>query len=181
MRRHLPTLLTVLALGGLLWSFITIATPARVFLPDEKSSRVLDQQLKTTANEIARVSRLANVLAAIDRLPGTGAPTDIVAERHDKALTPGGKRDEDGTPLDISLVYLSSTIQKVAIDGQLYGPGDLLPDGIRVISISPARLVLSGKDGRQILKFARANALGTSPMLEHRRKPQDAALQGSAR
>lgn len=173
MRRYLPILFTLLALGGLAWSAFTITAPIGLRMPDGQSSVALDEKLKAIDGEIARVSRLEKTLATIDRLPGASPATSIVAVRRDDGKKSPEPIADDSTPPDISLVYVSPTIQKIAIDGNLYGPGQRLPDGRRVVAISSSRLVLAGDKGRQVLKFSGANALATSPLLPPSKPAED--------
>ena len=52
----------------------------------------------------------------------------------------------------ISMIYLSSTMQRAIVDGHYIGPGDSLPDGTKVVAIRRGQVVLWRKGRREVVQ-----------------------------
>ena len=63
---------------------------------------------------------------------------------------------------DISMVYLSTNMQRAVINGKLYGSGDLMLDGGRVKTISLNEVVIDYKGKQKVLKVPHSQVSGST-------------------
>ncbi len=185
MKKYTALLLAIASLVGLTWaSVLTIRlalapSPARS-VPDPKilSAKDSDEALQ-------RLRRLDLVLGQIEwlkqiRLQNSAGPiAQLAALPLNSQSNPAARivaqtaaKKETASAAEapiISLVYLSSDMQRAVINGNLYATGDLLPDGGRLAEIGMSQVVIDVRGKRRVLQVPRGQAMGSisKPVKEH--------------
>jgi hypothetical protein len=174
MKRYTALLLTAVSMAGLAWaSVLTIRmamAPASVLsVPGPKSIPAKDGE-----DALQRLRGLNQVLGQIDRLqqlpeqfiagPIALAPLAATSNPALQLAQQKQVKKEPSAVIErpvISLVYLSSDMQRAVINGNLYANGDLLPDGGRLADIGMSQVVIDVGGRRQVLQVPRNQVMGS--------------------
>ena len=177
MKKYAALLMMIAIVAGLTWAvMLTLRMGLR---PATASSAVGPAILHAKEGEEAlqRLRRIDQVLTKIDDLrPLVGqvavAPLAQPAPVALASLNPTPAQSAQGTqqagkpgsaaapavlpaPV-ISMVYVSTNMQRAVINGKLYGSGDLMLDGARVKTISLNEVVIDYKGKLKVLKVPRS-------------------------
>ena len=162
MIKNSAALLTALAIAGIFWAVVVVAR----HMPDASSldsdaRPVLNQKLMSTVREKGHLNALEKTLDLVNGLRYSGLPTSqVLAVNTDQpGATVAGKAVQP-VKTSISLVYISPDMQKVVINGKMFGTGDTLPSGGRLISITDKSIVIMQHGSRKVVPLAKPQALG---------------------
>lgn len=178
MKKYMTLLLSILSLAGLLWAsaisirMLSMPSPAMPLAQAASMPRDRDAALQ-------RLRGLDQVLLQIDRLallaPQTGAFAGPLAQAPESlqhpALQPGlqksAARPGAASPLPVfSMIYLSSDMERVVVNGNLYEVGDLLPGGARLVDIGMHQVVIDVGHRRQVVQLPKNQILGSTRTLQ---------------
>lgn len=178
MKRYTALLLTIVSLAGLTWAgmltirtalapapYLSVPRPASMRTKDGDEAlqrmRVLDQVL----GQIDRMKPLPTLAAtgpiaqpAVLPLNATANSTTQIAQQ--KSAKPAPLAEIEASA--ISLVYLSTDMQRAVINGNLYANGDLLPDGGRLLDIGMNQVVIEVGGRRKVLQVPRTPLMGST-------------------
>lgn len=185
MKKYSALLMMMVGLAGLVWASMLGLRMAFAAAPALSVASPKSVAAKDGDEALQRLRGLDQVLAQIDRLKqpapqGTPGPLaqaaalppsqsagaqDLIAQQK---MAKKESKPVREAPL-VSLVYLSSDMQKAVIDGHLYAAGDRLPDGARLMDISMEQVVLDLNGRRQVLPLARSQVIGSTvkPLKNH--------------
>lgn len=165
MMKFAAAILTVLALLGTGWVIVAVSRPMPAMPPTAGVSPELSQQLKTGEAELQHLRALDKTLDQINRLALAARPAAAVLALHDSKAQDAALGKGSAQPADpvISLVYVSTDLKKVVIDGKLLGAGDQLPGGGRLISITQERIEYERKGRRATMRLPKPDVLGSAP------------------
>lgn len=161
MMKYAAAILTALALVGTGWAIVAISRPLPVAAPVSDTSPELGKLLESSNDEARHLSRLDKTLDQINRLTlAAQAPAAMLALHDSQAKISAKDGQNQPAKPDISLVYVSSDLQKVVINGKLLGAGDVLPGGGRLISITQERIVFERRGRRASMRLPTPNVFG---------------------
>lgn len=183
MKKYAALLLMVASLAGLAWASMLTVRLALKPAPAFSASAPSSLHGKESEEALQRLRRIDQVLTKIDALKplasqiatGPLAQPLPLAAGVNSTTTQGaqlaGKAGAVSTPkVDpvISMVYLSTDMQRAVINGKLYASGDRMPDGGRVLAISLNEVVIGVKGRRKVLQVPRSQVSGStaSPVAE---------------
>lgn len=163
MIKNSAALLTALAMAGIFWAIVVVARHLPDASPPDSDARpVLNQKLMSTVREEGHLNALEKTLDLVNGLRYSGLPkSQVLAVNTDQpgATTVAGKAVQP-VKTSISLVYISPDMQKVVINGKMFGTGDTLPSGGRLISITDKSIVIMQHGRRKVVLLAKPQALG---------------------
>jgi hypothetical protein len=173
MKKYAALLLMLASLAGLAWASLLTVRMALKPTPALSSAAPASLHLKEGEDALQRLRRIDQVLNKIDALKplasqmATGplaqpAPTPVAAAVN--PATQAGKpapAAAKAAPV-ISMVYLSTNMQRAVINGKLYASGDSMPDGGRLVTISLNEVVIDYKGRRKVLQVPRSQVSGST-------------------
>ena len=181
MKKYASLLMVVAIVAGLTWA--TMLTLRMGLRPANLSPAQVPANLHGKEGEEAlqRLRRIDQVLTKIDDLrPLVGQtaaaplaqPTPVSLATLNPTAAQGSQRqvEKSGSAAaptipvapDISMVYLSTNMQRAVINGKLYGSGDLMLDGGRVKTISLNEVVIDYKGKQKVLKMPHSQVSGST-------------------
>jgi hypothetical protein len=167
--KYAAAILMALALAGTGWAIVAATRPMPGGAPAADASPELNQQLKSCDGELLHLRGLEKTLGQVNRLTGStqpppamlalyaGQPQTSAADKQDQSAKP-----KQAVKHNVSLVYISSDLQKVVIDGKLLGAGDMLPGVGRLIEITQEQVVVEQRGHRRVLKLPKPHVLGVA-------------------
>ena len=161
MMKYAAAILTVLALAGTCWAVVAVMRPIQASVQDSDTLSSLNQRLKSVDREVHHLNELEGTLDQVNRLSNSrqSSPVVLALYASQSQIAVASKSTQPIKP-DISLVYVSPNLQKVVINGRLYGTGDRLPNGGRLIAISQERIVIVRHGHRKVLPIPKTHVLG---------------------
>ncbi|MFZ6818304.1 hypothetical protein [Undibacterium sp. Ji22W] len=181
MKKYAALSMIVISLLGLIWVGLVLAKIrfSNAFL---RSDVIANQQIvREGQNASAQLHNLRLMLTNIEQMRNfNDAQTGPLAQ------TTELKRDKQGFAMNpaataaaaaavakkalpaISMIYVSSSMQKAVISGQSYEVGDHLPNGGKIVEISLDQVVYELGKRRLTMKAPKSQILGTTvkPSLE---------------
>lgn len=175
MKKYTALTMIVISLLGLIWvgivltkmRFANVSSP-----PDAIANQQIVREGQAASEQLRNLSLMLNNLDQMSSLASTQtAPLAQTAEL---------KRDKQGFILSpemtaaanaaaakkaipaISMIYISSNMQKAVISGHSYEVGDRLPNGGRIVEISLDQVVYEVGKRRQVMKAPQSQILGTT-------------------
>lgn len=161
MMKYAAAILAVLALAGTCWAVVAVIRPIPVKVQDSDTLSSLNQRFKLVDREELHLNVLEGTLNQVNQLSDSrqASPAVLALYASQSQAAVASKSNGPAKP-DISLVYVSPDLQKVVINGKLYGTGDKLPHGGHLIAISQERIVIMQHGHRKVLPIPKAHALG---------------------
>lgn len=174
MKKYMTLLLTVLSFAGLAWAGMLAMRIALAPAVPVSLAQAVNLPAQDRAAALHHLHRLDAVLQQIDRL-GLLAPQAAVGPiaqvPASAPLAQGGlpratlkSRPAMALPV-FSMVYLSSDMQRVVVNGSLYEVGDLLPGGGRLAEIGMNQVVIKFGHRRQVVILPKNQVLGSTRKL----------------
>lgn len=181
MKKYAALLMMVVIVAGLTWAtMLTLHMGLRPSILSPASGPA-SLHVKEGEEALQRLRRIDQVLTKIDDLrPLVGQtavaplaqPTSVALATLNPTAEQGsqhsaGKSGSTAAPAvpvapEISMVYLSTNMQRAVINGKLYGNGDLILDGGRVKTISLNEVVIDYKGEQKVLKVPRSQVSGST-------------------
>lgn len=177
MKKYAALLMTVAIAAGLTWAAmltlrlglrpLTASSALTPATPHAKEGDEALQRLRKIDQVLTKIDDLRPLVAQVAVSPlAQPVPAPLVPlAAPPAAATQGtsGAQPQAGmaaaapvaAPV-ISMVYLSTDMQRAVINGKLYGNGDLMLDGGRVKSISLTEVVIDYKGKPKVLKVPRS-------------------------
>jgi hypothetical protein len=163
MRKYVALMLSLAGMAALVWAgMLTVRSAMAPMAPSMLASATAAPPIADGNLELAQLRRADQLLAHLEAigpapLALAGGPLAQAAAAPALSPPPSGSRRASGPvaaavakePPTISMIYLSSDMQRAVINGRLYASGDVLPDGSKVIRIS-MKEVLIGREGTLI-------------------------------
>lgn len=163
MIKYGAALLMVLALAGVAWAVSIYVRAANVHArPVTPPALVSSAPIKAVDDALRQVRGLDEMLARVEgpRVANNQVvygPLAVPA----KAVVQGAQVAAlKAPPPVISLVYTSSQMKRVVIDGQMLGVGDRTASGARVIDIGADEIVLDKAGRRETLAVPKGQRIG---------------------
>jgi hypothetical protein len=174
MKRYTALLLLIAGLAGLAWaSILTIrmisSRPPALAVASTNRAPATDgekslQRLHGLSQLLAQIDHLKQLPPQVAALPlalPINAPVDSSAQIGNQNLIKKSIKAMPKTPV-ISMVYLSSDMERAVINGQLYKTGDQLPGGGRLVDISMKQVVINVRGRRQVVQVPSSQVLGST-------------------
>lgn len=120
---------------------------------DQVLTKINDLRPMVAQTAVAPLAQQAPVAQAA--LPPLGVQSLSAAQQQVGKSVVGVARVAPPTPV-ISMVYMSSNLERAVINGKLYGSGDLMLDGGRIKTISLNEVVIDYKGKSKTLKVPRS-------------------------
>lgn len=175
MKKYAALLLTVVSVAGLAWAGVLTLRMALRPAPMLVASGPTSLHAKDGEDALQRLRRIDQVLTKIEDLkplvsqmaagplaqlaplplPLPLPPPLALAGKPAVPTGQAGSAAAIETPV-ISMVYLSTDMQRAVINGKLYASGDSMFGGGRVVSISLNEVVIDYKGKRKVLPVPRS-------------------------
>lgn len=174
MKKFTALMLTVISIIGLIWVAIVLVkiqtSPSNVSTPQSSLPKM---EVEGQA-ALSHVHSLSKMLRRIDQ------ENELVSVRTSGPLPQLGVGEKPNSFINgallsgkpsisiapktptISMIYISTNMQRAVVDGKSYSLGDRLPNGATIKEIAIDQLVLDMKGRRQILKAPKSNVLGST-------------------
>lgn len=178
MKKYAALLLMVASLAALGWASVLAVRLALKPAPAWSASSAPSLHGKEGEEALQRLRRIDRVLTQIDALKplasqmATGPlaqPAPLPIASLAKPAVQGGAPLAGKTPAVlameapvISMVYLSTDMQRAVINGKLYANGESMPDGGRLVMISLNEVVIDYKGRRKVLSVPRSQVSGST-------------------
>lgn len=181
MKKYTALTMIVISLLGLIWVGVVL-TKMRFANAFIRSDAITNQQLVREGQSASEQLRnLSSMLTSLDQMSNA-----VATQTAPLAQTNELKRDKQGFVMSpemtaaaaaaaakkaipaISMIYISSNMQKAVISGHSYEVGDRLPNGGKILEISLDQVVYELGKRRQVMKAPQSQVLGTTvkPLLE---------------
>ncbi len=179
MRKYAALMLSLAGMAALVWAGMltmrsAMAPIARPMLatapvaPPFADGNLELAQLRRADQLLANLEAMGPASMALRGGPlaqaAAAAPTLLPLQSGARKASGPVSASVDKAPPTISMIYLSSDMQRAVINGQIYARGDALPGGGRLTSISLKEVVIESKSGqRTILKAPQSQVAGNTP------------------
>jgi hypothetical protein len=177
MRKYAALIFLVVSLTALVWGAVLTMRSAMVPLQPLPVSAGSASSSMDGNLVLAQLRRASQLLARLDALPPSSA-AGVAGPLAQNSSTPvakaplfvAGKAAASATApakepkTTISMIYVSSDMQRAVINGQLYARGDVMPGGGRLTSISLKEVVIESEKGqRTVVKAPQSQMAGATP------------------
>ena len=172
--KNSSALFTVLAIIGIVWAITVVVRHSTHFhVQDSNVQSVSNQKLIAAVRQQNHLQQLDQTLDLINEMGNKShTPLKVLSVNIDRSTTSlmGDKLPaaDDTTQQaqiaspTISLVYISSTMKKVGINGNLYSIDDKLPDGGRIISITEQSIGIMQHGRREVMLLTKPHPFVTT-------------------
>jgi hypothetical protein len=130
----------------------------------EKEGQIALSHIQTLSQMLSHIDqeKVANSERKAGPLPEMGS-TDKTNPFFKGFSSQGGTKLVNVPKLpNISMIYISSNMKRVVVDGTSYSVGEQLPDGSMIKDIAIDQIVLDVKGRKKIMKAPKSRVLGTT-------------------
>lgn len=181
MKKYTALTMIIISLLGLIWVGVVLTKMrfANASLPPDavanqqivREGQVVSEQLRNLSSMLKNLDQMNN-FASTQTAP-LAQTTELKRDKQGFILSPAmtaaaaAAAAKKAIPA-ISMIYISSNMQKAVISGHSYEVGDRLPNGGRIVEISLDQVVYEVGKRRQVMKAPQSQILGTTvkPVLE---------------
>ncbi|MBR7800851.1 hypothetical protein [Undibacterium fentianense] len=181
MKKYTALALTLISVLGLIWVGVVLTKMqfgGSVYRPEAISNQQLVKEGDTAKKNLQSLSSMLVLLDQMKTNPSIAfAPVaqgpELKAGKPSYVSNPAAVAAAAAAAAKkaipaISMIYVSSDMQKVVINGRAYEVGDVLPNGGKILEINLDQVAYEQGKRRLIMKAPQSQVLGTTvkPVLE---------------